>query len=87
MTIKTKQVNTKGEWVKASEEFGITFVDDSIYSIQVLGSAKLNYGSTKPVADCFTISFPQPFTYEKKSGEDLYILTDDNLGAVVTIAG
>lgn len=87
MTITTKQVNTKGEWVKVDTEFGVTLSNDSLYSIQVLGSAKLSYSATKPVSDCFTISFPQPFTYEKKSGEDLWILTDDNLGAVVTIAG
>lgn len=87
MTIKTKQVNTNGAWVKVDDEFGITLIDDSVYAIQVLGSAKLSYGATTPAADCFTISFPQPFTYEKKSGEDLYIFTDDTVGAVVTIAG
>lgn len=87
MTIKTKQVNTEGEWVKVDDEFGITLVDDGLYSIQIVGAAKLSYSATKPVADCFTITFPQPFTYEKKSGEDLWIFTNSNIGAVVTIAG
>lgn len=85
--IKTKQVNTKGNWKNVSDLFGVTLSNGSFYSIQVLGAAKLSYGSTTPVADCFTITFPQPFTYEKKSGENLYIFTDDNVGAVVTIAG
>ena len=87
MTIKTKNIHTNGTWKKVEDVFGITLVDDAIYSIQVLGIAKMSYGSGMPTSDCFTINFPQPFTYEKKSGEDLYIFTDDTVGAVVTIAG
>lgn len=85
--IKTKHVNTKGIWKKVTDEFGISLVDDSWYSIQVLGNAKLSYGAITPTTDCFTIGFPQPFSYEQKSGQYLYIYTDDNVGAIVTIAG
>lgn len=81
----TKQVKTDGKWEKVETVFGMTLTDDKLYSIQVCGVAKLTYGDATPTTDCFTISFPQPFTYEKKSGDDLYILTD-NIGAVVTIA-
>lgn len=84
--VHTKQVKTDGKWQKVSEVFGITLTDDALYSIQVCGVAQLTYGSETPTSNCFTISFPQPFTYEKKSGDDLYIKTDSIGGAVVTIA-
>lgn len=76
MSIKTEVVDTKGEWMKVEDVFNITLVDNSLYSIQILGVAKLSYNSTVPEKDFFTINFPQPFTYEKKSGEDLYVKTE-----------
>lgn len=87
MTIKTKQISTKGEWKKIADVFGITFTDDNWYTIQIVGVAKVSYGATIPTTDCFTVDFPQPFSYKKESGEDPYIFTDVNVGAVVTIAG
>lgn len=81
----TKVIKTAGKWQKVDDLFGITMTDDKLYSIQVIGAAKLSYGDAEPTVDCFTISFPQPFTYEKKSGDDLYVLTD-NIGATITIA-
>lgn len=81
----TKQVKTNGKWENVNNVFGITLKDDNRYVIQVSGVAKLTYSDQTPTFDCFTISYPQPFVYEKKSGEDLFILTD-NIGAVVTIA-
>ena len=81
----TKTIRTDGKWKKAEDLFGITLTDDKLYSIQIIGVAKMTYGDEAPTVDCFTISFPQPFTYEKKSGDDLYILTD-NIGATITIA-
>lgn len=87
--VKTKPVNTKGEWVKVEDIFEFTLIDDNLYNIQVCGEAKLSYGTSTPNEGCFVINFPQPFTYEKESGQDLYISTVDN-GAfvtVVTIAG
>ena len=87
MTIITKQVNTKGEWKTAKEVFGITMVDNACYTIQVLGTAKFSKGATTPTKDGYTISFPQPFTYQKVSGENMYIYTDNNGGAIVTIEG
>lgn len=87
MAIKTLNIDTKGEWEKVESLTGESLVDDAKYSIQILGVAKLNYGSTVPTTDCFTINFPQPFTYEKKSGEDLYIKTEYSNGVIFTIAG
>lgn len=87
MTIITKQVNTKGQWKKIAEVFDITFTDNQWYTIQVLGTAKFSYGATVPTKDCFTVNFPQPFSYQKLSGEDPYIYTDNNGGAIVTVAG
>lgn len=83
--VKTEYVNTKGEWEKAEDIFNITLTDDSKYSIQVLGLAYFSYGAATPDKNCFTVNFPQPFTYDKKSDEDLYIKTDV-CGATITIA-
>lgn len=83
--IKTKFVNTNGEWEKADDIFDITLADDGKYSIQILGVAYVSYGAATPAKNCFTINFSQPFTYEKKTGQDLYIKTDV-CGATITIA-
>lgn len=84
MSIKTKRIKTNGQWVKVSEIIDITMTDDALYSIQCLGDAKISYSNSIPTTDYFTINFTNPFTYEKKSGEDLYINTNDCL---FTIAG
>ena len=85
MTIKTKRINTNGIWEKAEDLFNISLQDNGTYAIQVLGIAYLSYSSTIPNKDCFTIDFSQPFTYEKKANEDLYIKTDGR-GVTITIA-
>lgn len=87
MTIITKQVNTKGKWKTAEEVFGISMVDNAWYTIQVLGTAKFSKGATTPTVDGYTISFSNPFTYNKVPGENMYIYTDNKSGAIVTIEG
>lgn len=80
--ILTKRVQTANNWVNLAELFGITLVDDKLYSIQIVGSAKISY-NTDPTEGYFTRNDPKPFTYECKTGDSLFINTND---ALVTIA-
>lgn len=82
MAIVTKRLQTGGSWVDVAESLGITLTDDTLYSIQIIGSAKISYNSD-PTTGYFVRNNPKPFTYEKKSGEVLNINTDD---ALVTVA-
>ena len=80
--ILTKRVQTADNWVNLAELFGITLVEDKLYSIQIIGSAKISYNSD-PTEGYFTRNDAKPFTYEYKSGDSLFINTND---ALVTIA-
>lgn len=84
MAIKTKRIKTNEQWAKVSEIMDFSMTNDTLYSLQIIGNAKICYSDTTPSTDYFTINFTNPFTYEKKSGEDLYINADD---CILTIAG
>lgn len=80
MAVYTFKVTTNGEYRKVEDLCDISFVDDTLYSIQILGSAKLTYSSTTPGEDDgYLINFTRPFSYKKKTGEDLYIKTGVNI--------
>lgn len=80
--ILTKRVQTANNWIDLAEFFGITLVNDTLYSIQIIGSAKISYNSD-PTVGYFTRNDPKPFTFEYKTGDSLFINTND---ALVTIA-
>lgn len=88
MAFYTFNAKTNGEYVKAETLCpGLTLTDDTLYAVQVIGGAMVSYGTTTPTTG-FWINTPQVFTYEKKSGEDLYIMTDRQFeSSTITIAG
>lgn len=73
MGIVTKNISTNDKWVNVGEELGITLTDNTLYSVQVVGSAKISYSSTANVTGYFVRNDPKVFTYEKLSGENFYI--------------
>lgn len=73
MGIITKNVNTNGQWLNVGEILGITLSDNTLYSVQILGLAKISYSSSEDVTGYFVRNDPKVFTYEKLSGEDFYI--------------
>jgi hypothetical protein len=73
MGIVTKNISTNDKWVNVAEELGITLTDNTLYSVQVVGSAKISYSSTPNVIGYFVRNDPKVFTYEKLSGENFYI--------------
>ena len=83
--VYTFTVSTNGLYQKVTNFCDIKFVDDNLYSIQILGNAKLTYSTTLPEGDeGYSICFSKPFTYEKKAGEDLYLKTGTN-SVIMTI--
>lgn len=88
MAFYTFTAKTNGVYTKA-EDFlnGKTLVDGNKYAIQVLGGAMLSYDTTTPTTG-FWINTPEVFTYEKVTGEDLYVMTSREFtGSTITIAG
>lgn len=73
MSIKTKRIKTNGQWVNVADELGITLTDNTLYSVQIVGYAKISYSSTANVTGYFIRDDSKVFTYEKLSGEDFYI--------------
>lgn len=79
MAIVTKKVSTDGLWIKVSDLLGITMTDNTKYSVQIVGLAKISYSTSTTVTGYFIWDSVQPFTYEKLSGEDFYINANDVL--------
>lgn len=77
MTIITKRVQTGGLWAKVTDLLGINMTDNISYSVQVIGIAKVSYSNNSNITGYFLLNSPQPFTYNKVSGEDFYINADD----------
>ncbi|MBR3490194.1 MAG: hypothetical protein IKH36_01765 [Bacilli bacterium] len=73
MTITTKRVQTGGLWAKVTDLLGISMTDNTSYSVQVIGTAKVSYSNDSNITGYFLLNSPQPFTYNKVSGEDFYI--------------
>lgn len=88
MAFYTFTAKTNGVYTKV-EDFldGKTLVDGNKYGVQVLGGAMLSYDTTTPTTG-FWINTPEVFTYEKVTGEDLYVMTDREFeSSTITIAG
>jgi len=81
MATSTITVKTGGEWVKF-DTLGYTFENGKEYTLQVLGSAKFGDDGKNGIL----IDNSEPYTFTKKSGVDLYVLTNDPTGAVVTVS-
>lgn len=82
MATKTFTAKTKGEWVQLSTLINFDFVDGKDYTLQVLGTAKFgDDGKTGILIDSTT-----PYTYTHKSGVDLYVMTENEDGAVITVS-
>lgn len=79
MTINTKNVSTNGEWMKVEDLLGISLVDDTKYSVQIVGLSKISYSTSSTISGYFLRDDPKPFTYTKKSGQDFYINADNVL--------
>lgn len=82
MATKTFTAKTKGQWVQLSTLSNFDFVDGKDYTLQVLGTAKFgDDGKTGILIDSTT-----PYTYTHKSGVDLYVMTENEDGAVITVS-
>ena len=66
---------TNKDYEKFTTISGVTLTDDTKYSIQILGGARLCDSATKPGNDegFLRKDQPEPFGFIKKSGTDLYV--------------
>lgn len=77
MTITTKRIQTGGLWAKVTDLLGISMTDNTTYSVQIIGTAKVSYSNNSNITGYFLLSSPQLFTYKKVNGEDFYINADN----------
>lgn len=67
-------INTEGEYVKLSEETGLTLTSGTTYTMQVQGACYLCESATKPTKGGFYINKTEPFSYTAGNA-DLWVST------------
>lgn len=83
--IKSKFIQSNGDYVDLAEEMGITFTEGNDYQIQIQNAATVIVSATKPTEGGFYINTNKPFGYTH-TGDTLWIKTLQYTDAFVNIA-
>lgn len=80
------KIDVDREYKKLADVANITFEDGKTYAFQVRKGVFLASSSSKPEIDGFIVATPEPFTFTKVAGEDLWVKTAWGVPARIVIS-